>query len=102
MEKLIELLNEYRESEFLLAERREKIWQLSLGNYSSALSELILISKKYGFIKWLVDNDKVNWDNKDIAIKEWVLWKSIDNYHSLLMVLAIQDEPIDFLVSILK
>lgn len=61
-----------------------------------------LLSTEAMFIKWLVENEKIEWNNKDIAIREWILWKSIDNYHSLLMALAIQDNPIEFLVSILK
>lgn len=61
-----------------------------------------LLSTEAMFIKWLVENEKIEWNNKDIAIREWILWKSIDNYHSLLMALAIQDEPLEFLVSILK
>jgi hypothetical protein len=55
--------------------------------------KLIIISKEYWFIKWLVDNDKID---RDVSINwEW-------HYESLLMKLAIQDNPLDFLVKILK
>mgnify|MGYP003292651090 CR=1 FL=1 len=97
MEKLIELLNEH-----------EREGWLDLSRYSYTDNEYDLkwkldkLSELKPFIKWLVENEKVEWNNKDIAIKEWILWKSIDNYHSLLMFLAIQDEPIEFLISILK
>ena len=91
MKKLIELLNEYR---------KEK-WERNLNEFevSQTLDSLNYLRL---FIKWLVENEKVEWNNKDIAIKEWILWKSIDNYHSLLMALSIQDNPIEFLASILK
>ena len=95
MEKLIELLNEY---ETTLEPNEQIEWT---ENWVKS-TPLVIISKKYWFIKWLVENEKIEWNNKDIAIKEWILWKSIDNYHSLLMALAIQDEPINFLISILK
>ena len=91
MEKLIELLNEYR------TEKGER--NLNEFEVSQTLDSLNYLRL---FIQWLVENEKVEWNNKDIAIKEWILWKSIDNYHSLLMALAIQDNPIEFLVSILK
>jgi hypothetical protein len=68
---------------------------------------ILLISKKFWFIKWLVENEKIDlnefmhksrdWDifNEKLSAKE-------DDYLSLLMLLSIQDEPIEFLVSILK
>ena len=112
MEKLIELLNEYEKSwlnEFELEKYEEWWyckwnWRIFRGNWENEneLTPYELCSKQYWFIKWLVENEKVEWNNKDIAIKEWILWKSIDNYHSLLMALAIQDEPIEFLIGILK
>ena len=64
-----------------------------------------IISKHYGFIKWLVDNDKIKYykvpehihisDYSFETIHEWMT----DN---ILMWLAIQDKPIEFLISILK
>jgi hypothetical protein len=55
--------------------------------------EAYLISKKYWFIKWLVENEKI--DENKIFNDCWL-------YYSVLMKLAIQDEPIKFLISILK
>lgn len=67
-----------------------------------------IISKHYGFIKWLVDNDKINKrklydDEYKIKIQldgttYWELWWA----DRLLMLLAIQDKPIEFLIRILK
>ena len=61
-------------------------------------------SKELGFIKWLVDNDKIDL----MKLKKWIednkfycaKWGKITNM--LLMLLSIQDNPIEFLISILK
>ena len=120
--KLIELLNEYekevKKSEFYEWEKwiwwdtnlfrrdtRDEEWS----HLYSDTADTYVISKKYGFIWWLVENDKIDFEwmswHADIIkylrdvkkynrnqIKEWVV----------IMLLAIQDEPIDFLCSILK
>jgi hypothetical protein len=90
MEKLIELLNEYRP---------EKILMLT------EVQTLYFISKKGGFIKWLVDNDKIDYHNKinyDISLAINRVPKKTTREERLLMMLAIQDNPIEFLISILK
>jgi len=123
MEKLIELLNEYEEKEgYNKAE-----WKVSENNQlhykyvvsgtpngewfsekylSRDVSQAYLISSRYRFIKWLVENDKI-----DLDACEWEktynnLTASRDSnysqYERLLMALAIQDEPIRFLCEILK
>jgi len=111
--KLLELLNEYEK------ERIEKInseWKLliklqfrpyteeSLTNkaYRSCWEEIC--SKYYWFIKWLVDNDKIDDDKCDIIneIYNDELPSKYTRYDGILMWLAIQDEPIEFLISILK
>ena len=111
MEKLIELLNEFWEYD--LVEHKWEIckwttddeWEINI--YTDYTNNII--SKKFWFIKWLVENEKINfeWMNwhaniikhlRDVKkygweqIKEWVV----------LMLLSIQDNPIEFLVSILK
>ena len=106
MEKLIELLNEY------------EIWKWKNGldlrqeyaehnfKYNKWLY-IRIISKKFWFIKWLVENDKIDQTNK-FCVSVNVEWKGMgytkafEGYESLLMLLAIQDKPIDFLISILK
>ena len=57
------------------------------------LNRLILISKEYEFIKWLVENDKI--DESKIFCDQWL-------YYSLLCKLAISDTPIEDLISYLK
>ncbi len=97
IEKLIELLNEYdspnwwKETE----EGIDNVWKIYEFH-----SELQIISKKYGFIKWLVENDKI-----DINKTPWHYiyhYTDEDVVKEALMQLAIQDEPIEFLCSLLK
>ena len=131
LEKLIELLNKYeleREKgmeEFKnwalpLWERYLCQWELvyepveNFFNWESISwdsANSVVISKHYGFIKWLVENDKIDIDkyyefmtneNIDISNACWELDMDKEFYYELLMMLAIQDEPIEFLISILK
>ena len=104
MEKLIELLNEYEKLNMCRTfigyykEEEEITWDI----FSIKACELI--SKKFWFIKWLVDNDKIDL----MKLKKWIednkfycaKWGKITNM--LLMLLSIQDNPIEFLISILK
>jgi hypothetical protein len=85
--------------------------------------EVHLVSKKMWFIEWLVknnkiDHDEINNNHLDIEIfykqtywpNYWEWWygeigywyKCIWLYESLLCNLAISDNPIEFLVSILR
>lgn len=118
MEKLLQLLNEYERS---LWSDREWLWIIDedwffctrkskKGNLivqHSSLDEAILqiISKKFWFIQWLVEINKID--------KQWaknLLYESevfnplpyTDLAERLIMYLAIQEDPISFLVSILK
>ena len=68
----------------------------------------VVFSKKFGFIKWLVDNDKIDRTYRedidypfyiDDTIKE-LKWYKRDEM--IIMLLAIQDELIQFLCDILK
>ena len=104
MEKLIELLNEYWEYD--LVEHNWEIckwdtddeWEINI--YTDYTNNII--SKKFWFIKWLVENDKIIFDKLENVNKYndilylWIV------YYCLLMILSIQDNPIEFLVSILK
>ena len=99
MEKLIELLNEYENMD-----NWENLHQVEF-------RESKIISKKYWFIKWLVENDKIDFNKRPelYTFKAETETRWLNNmvdgswhYESLLMLLAIQDNPIEFLVSILK
>ena len=119
MEKLIELLNKYeketKKSEY--SEWRGLLWgRPQYLRCDTVESELLIISKGYHFIKWLVENEKIEWEKvyenlKDYeveirirAVKKLQLSSEKKSlwYLELLMLLSIQDEPIEFLVSILK
>jgi hypothetical protein len=105
MEKLLALLNQF--------EKYKKSWFTwrSIDSYDNCVywvdcdweTEITmysdLYSKYYGFIKWLVDNDKIDFDKIQIwfQLTLWY-WK----YDSLLMLLSISDTPIADLVSYLK
>ena len=101
MEKLIELLNEYVKS-------IKALWEWTVDEYNCihyndiwlVTSELRIISKWYWFIEWLVENEKIDRDKVDDKFERPFFWYT--NYEIVLMLLSIQDEPIEFLVSILK
>ena len=112
MEKLIELLNEYKK----LGEYKEYWYnwkQVKLIEYSEDYAEISsedvtekIISKRYWFIKWLINNHYIElpmwlWVIRSYNKDEWC-YEWYDDYRSMLMLLSIQDNPIEFLISILK
>ena len=67
----------------------------------------MIISKEYEFIKWLVDNDKIDldktWYKKADFQEVWNWdWRTVRWYEMLLMLLSISNSPIDDLISYLK
>ncbi len=117
MNKLIELLNQY--------EKERKSWWTwrSIDSYDNCVywvdcdweTEITmysdLYSKYYWFIKWLVDNDKIDFDKVNKVYYKniycWTDWKYISyaeflDEEILIMRLSIQDNPIEFLCSVLK
>ena len=116
MEKLIELIIQFQ----------KEIWQttydLDMYHYDNKLKLIVIwsdISKWFidyidifrllfapWFIKWLVDNDKI--DFYTILKENWTFRKefyAIENkkeYERLIMLLSVEDNPIEFLISILK
>ena len=124
MEKLLDLFIEYIEKE-------NEFWEITGVGYSKEKGEITkfyieyldeydddeqrkyfaiekVLSKKFWFIGRLVENEKVDLEK----IKEsWFITKTFDlsecwelysDLESLLMLLSIQDDPIDYLNSILK
>ena len=94
--KLVDYFNQWRE---------EKFWEKWHFTYTMRFDEVHLISKKMWFIQWLVDNDKI--DKQKVKEKsEFLHIYTIPNpekyYKSLIMELSIQDNPIEFLISILR
>lgn len=113
MEKLLQLLNEYQnsyKSKFIFSDYDEKTTSFSLVNSEMCLWAETIISKKFWFIERLVSNKKLNLiDFKEVVKEvEFTDNEEFDRYifysitDSLLMLLAISDDPISFLVSILK
>lgn len=111
--KLIELLNEYKKIKWY--DWNAKIIRYDTGSFIGGyywLEYEIVIGKRYWFIKWLVDNDKIDFDIIPNKIKkiwmpiliQWEIqyWFDSSDLYWLLMVLSIQDEPISFLCSVLK
>lgn len=85
MEKLLKLLKEYAPD--------------YCKDYpDDIIMDEIVISKRFGFIQWLVDNDKIKLWAYDV---EWYHF-NIHTYLDLIMLLAISDTPIDDLFSYLK
>lgn len=101
MEKLIELLNDWEEKEFN-GKRSRNIWKLINKKYE------ILFNRVLWFIERLVYNNKIDTSKIEdfkAETSDRFLYADTNNatlVDSLLMLLAIQDRPLDFLISILK
>ena len=104
MEKLIELLNQF--------EKEKKSWYTwrSIDSYDNCVywvdcdweTEITmysdLYSKYYGFIEWLVENDKIDL----LRLDNRIVLSEFNKVERVLMALSIQDNPIEFLISILR
>lgn len=123
MEKLIQYLNQHRIElcdwnttnliKFKYSSYTFNLWDLWEQN-----TELLVISKQYWFIKRLVEYDKIDRHSEELELDMkrmripqdyYISWvQSLDLQHkkaqylSLIALLSIQDEPIEFLVSVLK
>ena len=101
MEKLIELLNEHEKTKDPSVQME---WRES--HLLSNFNKYYIISKDSWFIKWLVENDHVDFDK--LLEQNWLFrvffynveWEK--NYDRLIMFLSIEDKPILFLSKILK
>ena len=119
IEKLIELLNEYNEiHNYAPIEYYDDEANGFETNYVAFYKTCIIISKQFWFIKRLVDNDKIDRDSKNLELDMkrmripqdyYISWvQSLDIQHkkaqylSLIALLSIQDNPIEFLISYLK
>lgn len=112
MEELIKLLNEYDD---WMVSRYEEYFStewLFVTNAGQLFREEFILGKRYWFIKRLIDNDKIDFESQamqyvksDLSkfFAEWEdkNWMS-DDYAMLLMLLSIQDNPIEFLISVLR
>jgi len=110
IKKLIELLNEREEI------KKTWIFYVSYDDYDwefywladDEVSEIVVqdsfvCSKKYGFIQRLIENDKIDLFKYWRVYIQEVNWIRVKKYYeSLIALLSIQDNPIDFLISVLK
>ena len=117
MDKLIELFRDYVENYWDDTKDPTKDyvviydWQWFYVGARFYSDEKVL-SKNFLFIEWLVENDKIDFTNIPNKIKEiWIpitiqgeirYWFDSSDYYWLLMLLSIQDNPIEFLCEILK
>lgn len=115
MQKLLELLYQYDDEEWKdlyewEIEWEDIIWYNRFWWWYETIdvSKSVIISKRYWFIERLVIKDKID------EITMWRLkveWKNTlimsianksDFYLCLLMLLSIQEEPVSFLIALLK
>ena len=114
MEKLIELLNEFNWKESFWLDTDSISWEkyINRWDWNQCFIYEHIISKKFWFIEWLVENDKIDRNLVDWAILHkthrlleddyWVENMNKQYYEKTLMLLAISDTPIDLLCEILK
>ena len=109
MEKLIELLNECKPTvscanfkehyEFIdddIYLIREWI------DWEEEQFPMYVCYKKWNFVKWLVENNKIEWSEKTAFVTFLEREINADKSDALVSLLAVQDNPIEYLCSILK
>jgi hypothetical protein len=109
MKKLIELLNEYIPKWWSIEHWGKSVFYEWL-NYNDRI-----IWKDFWFIKWLVENDKIDKKKIDTRLvrnveshydEDWYWvensYEDYSDYKCLLMLLSISDTPIEDLISYLK
>lgn len=107
MEKLLQLLNEYRLEKELPEYTKyiSKTWYFTHKLYFYEHYSWV-ISKKFWFIQWLVDQNKVEFDRardrSDFPLLYAGWWEFYSDADVITATLSIEDDPINFLVSILK
>ena len=109
MEKLLELLNKHRielahwnlQNQLMRHYNGYVFWLWDLNSQNCVL---LIISKEYWFIKWLVENDKIKPLRKFIGWETdedepYIQFDLVDQY---IAYLSISDTPIEDLISYLK
>jgi len=113
MQKLLELLNQFDDEEGKdlyewEIEWEDIIWYNRFWWWYETIdvSRSVIISKRYWFIERLVKKDKIDTNNLNLKVFKSMFsndWTVEISYEELiLMLLAISDEPIEYLISILK
>lgn len=74
--------------------------------YENRFDDVHIFSKRMWFVKWLVENDKIDNDKLEVAYENeedlYIGWDVCRDYRFILMLLSIQDNPMTFMLSILK
>ena len=108
MKKLIELLNKYEaklEEMPLTRERwREENWILYRRFMNVEDAERMVISKSFWFIKRLLDKEKIDLLRLSCTAIRYteIIDADFSREDIIIMILAIQDNPIKFLIDYLK
>ena len=116
MMKLIELLNEFETPQSWIVFKSYDdydgtfYWVDIDGETEIARSDSYICGKRFQWVKWLVENDKI----RELDKLEYVYWIEMVRhwteelytpyslYENLLMLLSISDTPIEDLISYLK
>ena len=110
--QIIKLLNEFeneKSNTHIVYWHYYQNWFHYLEN-DKTYSELLMISKEHWFIKWLLDTKKIDRDKLYVEMN-WVVYfnyyeqEVLEEYSDsdwLIMLLSIQDDPIEFLISKLE
>ena len=105
MEKLLDFLQEFYGENRKFSEEN---WLLTMTNWvenlSGAYAQTYIISKQGWFIQWLVENEKIDEKELEKSDRPFDVGYATEEtfYERVLMLLSIQDEPISFILSILK
>ena len=108
--KLIELLDEYDSVQYHKINHKIENWEIYRNVWGTdGWHQVWRYCKQFWFIKRLVENDKID-KYKVIELEHnWIRPFKLDNLYweikleeRLLMLLSIQDNPIEFLISVLK
>ena len=111
--KLIELLDEYDSVQYHKINHKIENWDIYRNVWGTdGWHQVCRYCKKFWFIQWLVDNDKIDFNNikriilnYEVEDNEAIEYYDLDfatKEETLLMLLSIQNNPIEFLISILK
>ena len=90
---------------------KEKFGERSPFQYENRFDNVHIISKHMWSIEWLVNHDKVDFWPMEIVFYQknqynydWVAYhfEEYSRYENLIMILSIQENPITFILEILK
>ena len=111
MNKLIELFKQYKRETWTsygyILFRDNDAWLQArcIDNWKEIyiIRQAEILSKKMGFIKRLIENDKIDLEEVEKINQTWNVYiRFWWDYEKVLMILSIQESPIEFLISILK